>query len=208
MRRRSFADWGIMREISIKCIFVLCFASRILKTNQLSSCVCGMFWGESMLEKMFPPDKSSNYCEFERDWSRHLWLTIVGLQILLCWMATEKEKLGGGQNGNFLRTGDWSLLFFPRSMANPSFTPSAYALTHTFAMATLQHTVHNTVHTACVAACDCLGAWRSWHHNFSMCLAPLPVARDYLCHFPLTLERTCSTHLLIPSTRLFFWEHY
>ncbi len=52
-----------------------------------------------------------------------------------------------------------------RCIADPSFTPSAYALTHTFAMATLQRTVRKTVHTACVTACiamcDSLGAQRS-----------------------------------------------
>ncbi len=94
------------------------------------------------------------------------------------------------------------------SVVYPLFTPSAYALTHTFAMATLQRTVRNTVHTTCIAMCDCLGVRHSWRHNFSMCLAPLPVARDFSRHFSLTLEHTCSTHLLIPSTMLFFWEHY
>ena len=39
-----------------------------------------------------------------------------------------------------------------------------------FAMVTLQRTVHRAVQTACRgtwgAMCGCLGAWRSWHHNF------------------------------------------
>ncbi len=50
-------------------------------------------------------------------------------------------------------------------LLDPSFTPSAYTLTHTFAMAMLQCTMRNTVHTTCVtvcvAMCDCLGARHS-----------------------------------------------